>query len=74
MFAHSFAHELLRSDMVKERVQSTNIVQDTPSPNEETSADKENAPVKTRGRGRPAGKTATPDQLIKPTKDSLTPR
>lgn len=64
--------------MIKERSPSANIIQDVPNANETLSpadsADKENIPVKPRGRGRPAGKSAAPDQLIKPTKDSLTPR
>ena len=39
-----------------------------------SSTDKQNTSVKSRGRGRPAGKAISPDQLIKPTKDSLTAR
>ncbi len=74
MSFHFFTDRSFRAGMMKERIPSVNVAQNLSSLHEEPSADKENVPVKTKGRGRPAGKTASPDQLIKPTKDSLTPR
>lgn len=44
------------------------------SPYLDIQADKENEEPKAKGRGRPAGKPTDPNQLIKPTKASATPR
>lgn len=70
-----------RGDLVKDRIHSTNTpdltdVHDSPPQtlNREDPSEKENAQPKAKGRGRPSGKTTQPDQLIKPTNASLTPR
>lgn len=71
---------MYRQDLMKERIPSTNtpdlttLKVSSQAPDLEDVSEKENEQPKTRGRGRPAGKTATLDQLIKPTSASLTPR
>ncbi len=46
----------------------------TRRPDVEFQADKENEVPKLKGRGRPSGESTDPNQLIKPTKASATPR